>query len=111
MAERKDTPAFSLEMLAWFDQCLFPDDFRKDLIRHGLNEIEAQIFSQYTCVKVGIVATYRCFINEERMRNILDKLVLEHAVKYEEIKARANVMNLDRSEMHTGRFRDGTKIP
>ncbi len=81
----KDTPAFTLEMLAWFNRCLFPDDFRDDLMKRGVPHFEATMYSRHSYIEKGIVGVYQIFINDEKMRKAIEDIVLEYANKYHQI--------------------------
>lgn len=72
---------YSLSELAHFDRCLFPGNFRDDLVEAGVNELDANMVMFFIINKrregnnVGIIQVYQEFISIPELTNIFDKVV------------------------------------
>lgn len=72
---------YTLDEIAHFDRCLFPGNFRDDLIEAGMNELDANMIMFSIINKrragndVGIIQVYQEFISTPELTNIFDKVV------------------------------------
>lgn len=68
---------FTLEQIAWFDRCLFPDDFKQDLIKVGCPEIDATVISSYLKrnPSSSIVNIYQEFITDKDYTNYINQVL------------------------------------
>jgi hypothetical protein len=79
---------YTLEQLAHFDRCLFPDDFKKQLEKAGMPEHDALMVVQYMQRKrdsdlpVGIIHLYQEFIMDEDLTKVFDAVVSEFVDRY-----------------------------
>jgi len=55
---------FTIDQIAHFDRTLFPGDFEKDLMRHGVPEFSARFYGNYIARnrQAGIVGFYQEFV-------------------------------------------------
>ena len=78
MENQDNLPAFTLENLAWFDRCIFPDDIEKDLLALGMNKFSAYHIKCYIKERknlVGIIELFQVFGINGGDKDILNKLV------------------------------------
>ncbi len=86
--------SYTLEQLALFDRCLFPGDFRDDLVDAGLDESTAFAVSRfiidrrriiYAATKstgsVGIIEIYQEFITCKEIIDAIEKVVYDFCNK------------------------------
>jgi hypothetical protein len=78
---------FSLDQLAHFDRCLFPDDLADEIAKAGnysKNEVlvlKMNLQSMARNKKLGVVAVYQEFITDERFCTALEKVLVEFCTK------------------------------
>lgn len=79
---------YSLEQLAHFDRCLFPDNFRDDLLRQGINHSDAMMVinfiksARHKNDHVGIVRVFQEFITIDELTKAFDSIVAEFVATY-----------------------------
>lgn len=77
---------YSLEELAHFDRCLFPYDFRRDLISEGINGDKAEIISNFIKDKgtlCGIIHIYQVHARrDEELLNAIENILERFVEKY-----------------------------
>lgn len=86
--------AYTLKQLAHFDRCLFPCDFRDDLIDAGLDSFLAETVSQYIINKrrkfysvdgnanvVGVLDVYQEFISCNEIVDAIEQVVYDFCNK------------------------------
>lgn len=78
---------YTLEQLAHFDRCLYPGDFKDDLIRVGVDVLDASAVMYFMKrksregISVGIVQIYQEYISDKELTNAFDKVVSEFVSK------------------------------
>lgn len=71
---------FSISQIAHFNRCLFPGDFERDLIRHGVSASDALAYSTWLGRNrtAGIVGFYQEFaIDDPALASVVDALISE----------------------------------
>jgi hypothetical protein len=82
--------SYTLAQLAHFDRCLYPCDFRDDLIEAGLDSVSANSVSQYIINKrrkfysvdqnaniVGVIDVYQEFISCKEIIDAIEQVVYD----------------------------------
>ena len=79
---------YSLDQLAWFDRCLFPEDFKNSLIEVGASEHDAYAVFLFICNerrkgnKVGIIGLYQEFITDTELCSKFETVVANFFEKH-----------------------------
>ena len=77
-------PAFTLDQLALFDRCLFPDDLARDFFRiGGYNEEQTRFEFRSIRNKRGLsaVGLYQEYIQDEHFTSTLNAILCEFFAK------------------------------
>lgn len=68
---------YTLDQLAWYNRCLFPDNLYRDILEVGGDEGMAMDARNYVKrnPKAGILGLYQEYITDKEFIDVLEKLV------------------------------------
>lgn len=78
----------TLQQLAHFDRCIFPESFANDLVENGLDEMNAFSIEMFIVRQrkngnmVGVIQIYQEFITDDNVTNAIEKVVKAFIEKY-----------------------------